>query len=63
MLRTVNEAMQAEGMELVLPLVPDLSLLIDIVSLDIGLMDLFFLAFVVYEAWKIPAPIRLGPTI
>lgn len=58
----VNEALQTQGTGDSLPFVPDPALLMDIVSLDAGLMDLLFLGIVVYEAWTIPAPIRLKPT-
>ena len=35
-------------------------LFVEVVGLDFGLMDLIFLGIVVYEAWRIPAPIRLA---
>jgi hypothetical protein len=49
-----------EGQDVVLPLLPPPDLLLSVVSLNFGIMDLVFLAIVVWEAWKIPAPLRLG---
>ncbi len=48
-----------QGEELSLPLVPPPDLFIDVVSAGVQCMDVVFLAIVVYEAWKIPAPISL----
>lgn len=58
----VNRAIQADGIEGALPLLPDPDLFIEVLSLSAGFMDLIFLAIVVYEAWKIPAPIKLEPS-
>ncbi len=58
----LHRAFEAEGMDGTLPLVPGIGTLVEVVGLNFGIMDLVFLAIVVYEAWKIPAPIRLGPT-
>lgn len=46
-----------EGAESVLPWLPTPALLFEVVKLGFGVMDLVFLAIVVYQAWKIPAPI------
>ena len=56
----VWRAVAEQGEEVVLPLVPSLQLFVDVVGLDFGIMDLVFLAIVLYEAWKIPAPIQLA---
>jgi len=48
-----------EGEALVLPLVPSPDLFYEVVALGFGIMDLVFLGIVVYEAWKIPAPVQL----
>lgn len=38
-----------------------LELFVRVLSLGFGLMDVVFLAIVVYEAWKIPRPLALPP--
>ena len=48
-----------QGEELILPWVPGLELFIDVVSANFGIMDVVFLAIVVWEAWKIPAPVKI----
>ncbi len=48
------------GESLVLPWLPTPELFLDVVSASFGLMDLVFLAIVVYQAWKIPTPIGLA---
>jgi len=57
----LNQAFAEEGVEGALPLVPPLDAFIQVIGLSFGFMDVIFLAIVVYQAWKIPAPIRLGP--
>ena len=56
----VHRAYAGQGEEIVLPLVPGPELFVDVIGLGFGVMDLVFLAFVVYQAWKIPAPFKLG---
>jgi hypothetical protein len=51
-----------QGQEIVLPLLPDPGMFVDVLTAGFGWMDLVFLAIVAYQAWSIPAPIRLGPT-
>jgi hypothetical protein len=46
--------------EVLLPLLPDPGLLVEVLKLDAGLFDLIFLAIVVFQAWKMPAPIELA---
>ena len=55
----ILRAVEDQGVNL--PWVPDLSLWMEVISLNFGIMDVFFLAFVVYQAWKITAPIRIHP--
>jgi hypothetical protein len=38
-------------------------LFVRVLSLGFGMMDLVFLAIVVYEAWKIPKPLALPPDV
>ncbi len=45
--------------EVELPLFPTPELAYEIIQLNFEMFDLIFLAIVVYEAWKIPAPIKL----
>jgi len=57
----VHRAFAEEGVEGVLPLLPSPGVFVEVIGLNFGFMDLIFLAIVVYEAWKIPAPISLAP--
>ena len=57
-----NRALAADGEGFRLAFPPQsLDLFVRVVSFDFGLMDIAFLAFVVYEAWKIPRPVALPP--
>jgi hypothetical protein len=57
----VHQAFAEEGVEGALPLLPSPAVFAQVIGLSFGFMDVVFLAIVVYQAWKIPAPIRLGP--
>jgi hypothetical protein len=57
----IHRAYAKQGETAVLPLLPEPQFFFRVVSLGFGLMDLVFLAIVVYEAWRIPAPLRLVP--
>jgi len=57
----IHQSMIEQGMEGRLPLMPDPGIFVQVIGLAFSPMDLIFLGIVVYEAWKIPAPIRLGP--
>ncbi len=56
----VQKALAEEGRELLLPWIPTPDVLIGVLQLGFGFMDVVFLAIVIYEAWKIPAPMRIG---
>lgn len=56
----ILRAMSEQGEAVSLPLAPDPGLLFRVVSLDFGIMDAVFLAIVLYQAWKIPAPMELA---
>ena len=56
----VLKALAEEGRELVLPLIPTPEVLFTVIQLGFGFMDVVFLAIVVYQAWKMPAPMRIG---
>lgn len=45
---------------LTLPLVPDPQLFVQVLQAGFSFMDVVFAAIVVYEAWKLPAPMRIG---
>ena len=56
----VQKAFAEQGQEMLLPLIPSPEVLINVLKVSFGLMDVVFLAIVVYQAWKIPAPFRIG---
>jgi hypothetical protein len=56
----LHRALAEQGRTERLPLVPQPGTLIEVVQVGFGVMDVVFLAIVVYEAWKIPAPLKLG---
>jgi hypothetical protein len=56
----VHRAWAEQGTAGALPLFPHPPLFIEVATLGFGVMDVVFLAIVVYQAWKIPAPIRLA---
>ncbi|MCP3977916.1 MAG: hypothetical protein GY716_01115 [bacterium] len=55
----ILEALAADGQAVALPLIPPPDLFYNVISAGFRAMDLVFLAIVIYEAWKIPAPIRV----
>ena len=58
----INKALGEQGEAFRVGFPPQsLGLLIRVVTVDVGVMDLVFLAIVVYEAWKIPRPLTLPP--
>lgn len=63
--RTFLERAYAErGDTLALGWVPEPSLLFRVISMNFGIFDFVFLAIVLFQAWRIPAPFRvqgLGP--
>jgi hypothetical protein len=56
----IHRAMAERGEPVTLTLLPDPQLFFNVVQAGFNVMDLVFLGIVVYEAWKIPKPIRLG---
>jgi hypothetical protein len=56
----LQRAFTEQGQQVVLPWLPDPGLFFNVVSPGFGVMDVVFLAIVVWEAWKIPAPIRIA---
>ena len=56
----INPSLVEQEDGFVLPVIPDFALLTEVVRLDFGIIDLVFLAIVAFQAWKIPAPVRIG---
>lgn len=56
----IHRAFAEDGTPIVLPLLPDPTLFFRVIQAGFGLFDIIFLAIVVWEAWKIPAPVRLA---
>ena len=56
----VLRAMAEQGETIVLPLLPPPGLLVQVVGLSFDVMDVVFLALVLWQAWKMPAPVRLA---
>jgi hypothetical protein len=57
----INEALQQRGAGWRIPFPPDsLQTFYRVIAVNFGLMKLVFLAIVVYEAWVIPRPPKLG---
>jgi hypothetical protein len=58
----LNKALAGQGEAFRVGFPPQsLDLLVRVVTAGFGMMDVVFLAIVVYEAWKIPRPIALPP--
>jgi hypothetical protein len=56
----INQQLAKDGAPMRVTFPPhDLVLFYRVVSANFGVMDLVFLAIVIYEAWKIPRPLRL----
>jgi hypothetical protein len=55
----IQKAYADRGEPIVLPFLPPLDVFFRVVAAGFGVMDLVFLAIVVWEAWKIPAPVEL----
>lgn len=56
----INRHSAEQGVDFVLPLLPPPELFLAVVTSQFGMMDLVFLAIAAYQAWKIPAPIRIA---
>ena len=51
---------EEEGMDASLPFLPDLDTLVGVIKASFGLFDVFFLAIVVYQAWRMTAPFKIS---
>jgi hypothetical protein len=56
----IHRALAEQGDDRVLPLLPDPALLFRVLQVGFGFMDLVFLAIVIWEAWRLPAPAKLA---
>ena len=56
----LQRAIAEEGQAIVLPLLPEFELLVRVVSAGFEAFDVVFLGIVLWQAWKMPAPLRLG---
>lgn len=59
----INKAFADRGEATRLGFPPNFEVLFGVVSLNFGIMDVVFLAIAVYEAWKIPRPFQLPPSV
>ena len=57
----ILRSLAEQGEELTLPWLPDPALFYHVISLGFSPFDLVFLGIVGYQAWKMPAPLRLAP--
>jgi hypothetical protein len=55
----LTRALAEEGQGVALPLITNIGLMYEVIALDFGLFDVVFLAIVLWEAWKLPAPFKL----
>jgi len=55
----VQQALAKEGKEIVLTLLPNPQMFFRVVSLNFDVLDVVFLAIVLWEAWRLPAPVKL----
>lgn len=59
----IIRAFAEQGEGVVLPYLPTPALFAGVLQAGFSPFDLVFLAIVIYEAWKIPAPIQLGTSV
>ena len=55
----IQEAFKAEGTPLEIPLLPSTEMFVEVVKAGFSPIDLLFLGIVIYQAWKIPAPLEI----
>jgi hypothetical protein len=56
----ILRATAEQGQEVALPLLPDPELGLRVIALGFGIMDVVFLGIVLWQAWTMSRPIRLG---
>jgi hypothetical protein len=57
----IQRAFAEESTDFVLPLLPSPELFVQVIGANFGIFDLVFLAIVAWQAWQIPAPLKLSP--
>jgi hypothetical protein len=60
LIRALADSPEYAGAEYSLPILASPELMLTVIRLNFGLMDVVFLAIVIWEAFKIPAPFRLA---
>lgn len=58
--RILKYIREEEGVDVSLPFLPDLDTMVEVIQVSFGLFDVFFLAIVVYQAWRMPAPFKIS---
>ncbi len=56
----VNKALAADGQDVILTMLPDPALFVEVISMNFEIFDIVFLAIVLIQAWKMPAPVNIG---
>jgi hypothetical protein len=54
----IQDYLAEQGEQAILPLLPNLELFVEVLKPGFGVMDIVFLAIVVWQAWKLSAPHR-----
>ncbi len=60
MMSAFHEYFAENGITTKLPMIPTPALFVDVVSAGFQMFDLIFLAFALWQAWKMPAPVVLN---
>jgi hypothetical protein len=55
----IQQALAKQGKEIALSLLPNPAMFLGVVSMNLGAFDLLFLGIVLWEAWKLTAPVKL----
>lgn len=55
----IQAALEAEGTPFEIPLLPSTEMFLEVVKAGFSPIDLLFLGIVIYQAWKIPAPLAI----
>ncbi len=55
----IQQAFEAEGTPFDIPLLPSTEMFLDVVKFGFSPIDLLVLGIVIFEAWKIPAPLAI----
>jgi hypothetical protein len=55
----IQQALEKEGKEMALAVLPNPTIMLNVVALNFDVMSVLFLAITLWEAWKIPGPVKL----